>query len=152
MALLRGIMPTNPNMRGEKLREVFSGLGFTQVQTVIASGNVIFDSASKSPAALENKIETALFETLGFKSTTMVRSRAEIQKLINKNLFKNIKDEKPNYLLVTFFKDRREEQCDVIDISGDKTPHFMSALERTHGKALTTRTWKTVHRIQKKME
>jgi hypothetical protein len=40
VALLRGIMPTNPNMKGEKLKAVFEGLGFSNVHTVIASGNV----------------------------------------------------------------------------------------------------------------
>src|SRR6185312_1324765 len=62
VALLRGIGPTNPNMKGEKLKAVFEGLGFRNVHTVIASGNVIFDSPSKAPAVLEEKIEKALPE------------------------------------------------------------------------------------------
>lgn len=39
VALLRGIAPTNPNMRNDKLREVFEKPGFKNVQTVISSGN-----------------------------------------------------------------------------------------------------------------
>lgn len=38
VALLRGIVPLNPNMRNEKLRGVFEKLGFTNVRTVISSG------------------------------------------------------------------------------------------------------------------
>ena len=57
VALLRGIMPMNPNMKGERLRETFESLGFKNVGTVIASGNVVFDSPTKSADALEAKIE-----------------------------------------------------------------------------------------------
>ncbi len=48
VALLRGMGPANPNMRGEKLRKVFEGLGFENVRTVLASGNVLFESRSRS--------------------------------------------------------------------------------------------------------
>ena len=41
VALLRGIGPSNPNMRNERLRELFQKLGFQNVQTVISSGNVL---------------------------------------------------------------------------------------------------------------
>ncbi len=159
VALLRGIMPMNPNMKGEKLKGLFEDLGFTNVQTVIASGNVVFDlprrqagSPFKIMTALEKKIERALPEKLGFNSTTIIRSQEELQTLAKKNPFKGVKDEKPNYLVVTFFKDRKPELCTVITLGEDKTPNFMARVERQHGKAITTRTWKTVHRILKKME
>jgi uncharacterized protein (DUF1697 family) len=152
VALLRGIMPMNPNMRGEKLREVFESLGFTNVATVIASGNVIFDSPSKNVAALEKKIEEALPKKLKFTSTTIIRSQKEIEALVKKNPYKGIKDEKPNYFLVTFFKDHRKELCSVIDVTASDSPKFMTDLEKKYSKAITSRTWKTVHRILKKMQ
>ena len=98
------------------------------------------------------KIEKELPEKLGFNSVTIIRSRQEIEELVKKNPFKGIKDEKPNYLVVTFFKDRRKELCTVIDLGKSKSPDFMSKLERQHGKKMTTRTWKTVNRILKKMD
>lgn len=151
VALLRGIMPTNPNMKGEKLKAVFESLGFKNVATVIASGNVVFESPSTDTAALEKKIEKALPAQLGFSSTTIIRSQTELEALTKKNPFKGIKDEKPNYLIVTFFKDRKKELCTVIDLGTDKTPEFMRDIEKKHGKEVTTRTWKTVGRILKKM-
>src|SRR5690242_5400245 len=120
VALLRGIGPTNPNMKGERLKTVFEGLGFAHVHTVIASGNVLFES-QKSAQALERMIELELPKKLKFSSTTMVRSRTELEKLIKKNPFKGVKDEKPNYLLVTFFKDRRPELSTVINLDKGKT-------------------------------
>jgi uncharacterized protein (DUF1697 family) len=152
VALLRGIMPMNPNMKGEKLKKVFESLGFEDVVTVIASGNVVFSSRSKNAAALEAKIEKALPAQLGFKSTTIIRSRDQLERLVKKNPFKGVKDEKPNYLIVTFFKDGRKEVRTVLDVTKAGTPDFMRTLEKQHGKALTTRTWKTIGRILKKME
>ena len=65
---MRGISPTNPNMRNDKLRRVFENLGFENVKTVISSGNVIFESPSRSIRKLEEGIEKALPEELGSKS------------------------------------------------------------------------------------
>lgn len=56
IALLRGISPSNPNMRNKKLRAVFESLGFSNVQTIISSGNVIFTSPSKNTVDLEEKM------------------------------------------------------------------------------------------------
>jgi uncharacterized protein (DUF1697 family) len=151
VALLRGIMPMNPNMRGEKLKKVFEALGLKDVATVIASGNVVFSTNVKNIRALETKIEKALFEQLGFHSTTIIRSDEHLKRLVKKNPFKGVKDEKPNYLLVTFFKNGRKEYCQVIDLGSDKTPQFMAKMEKEHGKEITSRTWKTVGRILMKM-
>jgi uncharacterized protein (DUF1697 family) len=56
-ALLRGIGPSNPNMRNEKLREVFQKLGFQNVQTVISSGNVLFESPARGVRALKPQLK-----------------------------------------------------------------------------------------------
>ncbi len=154
VALLRGIMPMNPNMKGGKLKGVFESLGFKDVATVIASGNVVFRSPSPDTAALEANIEKALPAQLGFTSTTIIRSQQELEALAKKNPFKGIKDERPNYLVVTFFKDRKKELCTVLntDELRNGTTTFMKDIEKQHGKEITTRTWKTVGRVLKKME
>lgn len=151
IALLRGIMPMNPNMKSAKLKEFFESLGFENVATVIASGNVVFDSESNNPKALEKRIEEELPRKLKFSSTTIIRSQDELKKFVKKDPFEGIADEKPNYLVVTFFKDRTPEVATVIDLNQDNGGKFMSKLEKEHGKEITTRTYKTVHRILKKM-
>ncbi len=150
-ALLRGIMPSNPNMKNEKLKGLFEELGFTNVKTVISSGNVLFESPSKNSKKLETDIEKALPEKLGFNSITIIRSREELEKLVKSNPFKGVKEDKNNYLIVTFFKDRRKELCTVIDMSKGRTPDFMRDIEKQFGKEITTRTWKTVNRIIDKL-
>ena len=75
VALLRGISPLNPNMRNEKLRGVFTRLGFKNVRTVITSGNVLFETEARNMRQLEASIEKALPQQLGFTSTVIIRSR-----------------------------------------------------------------------------
>lgn len=172
-ALLRGIGPTNPNMKGEKLRWFFEELGFKNVQTVITSGNVIFESDVKDATALEAKIEDALPKKLGFSSTTIIRSQAELQKLVDKDPYKGTSHSQQTYTLVTFFKTKPKDmpklplqppgkpytllgQVDnaiysVVDLTTGKTPDFMTWLERQFGKQITSRTYNTITRILNKM-
>ena len=151
VALLRGIMPSNPNMHQKKLVKVFEELRFNNVQAVISSGNVIFSSTSKNISNLEAKIEKAWPEKLGFTSTTIIRSQNQLKKIIEKKPFGNSKFFKNNYMIVTFLK-RGGELFNVIDTTSIKTSNIMTELEKKHGKQITTRTWQTVNRIFNKMQ
>lgn len=62
----------------DRLRAVFADLGFTDVETFIASGNVVFSSRSKAGAPMEKKIEAALRQALGYEVRTFVRTGAEV--------------------------------------------------------------------------
>jgi hypothetical protein len=106
-ALLRGIGPSNPNMRNEKLREVFQNLGFQNVQTVISSGNVLFESPARGVKALEAAIEEAIQEQLGFASTTIIRSHQQLRRLVDNDPFGGIEDTPTSRLNVTFLKVKR---------------------------------------------
>ncbi|MEA2715362.1 MAG: hypothetical protein QOG91_390 [Candidatus Parcubacteria bacterium] len=174
-ALLRGIGPSNPNMHGAKLRTAFEKMGFKRVETVIASGNVIFESASKNERILESRIEKALPRLLGFKSPTIVRSQVELEQIARKSPFGDMKADPRKYWIVTFLKHKpgkghvfrdfassgagftifpmhdRVIFCS-IDVRNTKTPEVMRFLEKKFGKEMTTRTWKTVKKILKKME
>lgn len=112
IAFLRGIGPGNPNMRNEKLRGVFEDLGFKKVQSVISSGNVLFDlpadrlgSPYRNIQMMEKKIENAWPKKLGFNSTTIIRSQKEIEIFLAKNPFGKWEHSKKTYLLVTFLKE-----------------------------------------------
>lgn len=172
VALLRGIMPQNPNMRGEKLRGVLEKLGFENVKTVINSGNVVFDSRSTSSNALEKKIEAAWPKELGFKSCTIIRSQEELKALYKRKPFKTNVHSPKNYLTVTFFKNHssklrtlprkgpgftvrgifKREICTAVDTTHSGTPEMMRDFEKQFGKEMTTRTWKTLERILRAME
>jgi uncharacterized protein (DUF1697 family) len=164
VALLRGIGPGNPNMHGSKLKAVLEELGFSNVASVISSGNVIFESSSKDLKKLEQTIEKAWPEKLGFKSMTIVRSQSQLKSLVSQEPFKGMTHDKKTYLLVTFFKsdpgkineyyyDGLEVNalCSVTDTTQSNSPEFMVKLEKNYGKEITSRTWNTVQRILLKM-
>lgn len=174
VALLRGIAPTNPNMHQSKLCGVLEGLGLQNVRGVISSGNVVFESNAKDIAALEARIEAAWPKQLGFTSTTIIRSQQQLQEFVAGEPFKEAIKDPHNYLLVTFFKQPQKigfklpyqpdqkpfvlvagsahEVCTASDMSQPKTPDVMSWLEKQYGKQITSRTYKTVHRILNKMD
>jgi len=172
-ALLRGIMPSNPNMRNEKLRGVFTDLGFEQVASVLSSGNVVFRSAPADPSRLEDRIQRGLNEQLGIAGGTLVRDYQTLRDLLDRDPFDGLVHERGSYLTVTFFKNAIADPepaipadpltrvigydepsralLTVID-NTPKTPDFMSWLDKTYGKDITTRTWLTVQKVVKKME
>ncbi len=151
VALIRGIMPSNPKMRNDRLCAAMSKAGCTDLRPVLASGNVVFASKARSGAALETKIERAFADELGLKLDVMVRSQAEIDALIASDPFKGATHGGDVYLLVTFFKDRREPVCTALTRAQMATPEFMSAADKEHGKHITSRTWNTLLKIAAKM-
>jgi len=60
------------------LRQLFESLGFSSVETFIASGNVVFETRSKNAKALEKKIKNRLREALGYEVATFIRTDAEL--------------------------------------------------------------------------
>jgi uncharacterized protein (DUF1697 family) len=77
IALLRAINVGGHTVTMEALRGHFAALGFTQVESFIASGNVIFESAAPAPA-LEAQIAEHLQRALGYAVATFIRSPSEI--------------------------------------------------------------------------
>jgi uncharacterized protein (DUF1697 family) len=78
VAFLRAINVGGHVVKMDQLRELFSGLKFSNVETFIASGNVIFDTKSAPDQKLEQKIEKHLEKALGYEVGTFVRSIEEI--------------------------------------------------------------------------
>ena len=71
-AFLRGVSPMNAKM--PELKKCFEVAGFTDVKTVLSSGNVVFSARALSEASLERKAETAMKNQLGRSFLTIVRS------------------------------------------------------------------------------
>ena len=81
MAFLRGINVGGHTVKMEALRRLFEGLGFADVSTFIASGNVVFKTDEADPAALEQRIEQALQVALGYEVATFLRTDAEVTRV-----------------------------------------------------------------------
>src|SRR5215213_4811346 len=78
VAFLRAINVGGHTVKMDHLRRLFEALGFSNAETFIASGNVIFDSTLRSARALEKRIESYLRETLGYDVATFIRSTSEL--------------------------------------------------------------------------
>ena len=78
IALLRAINVGGHTVRMAHLRGLFDLMGLPGARTFIASGNVIFDSRSRRPGALEQKIGDGLQRALGYEVAVFVRTAAEL--------------------------------------------------------------------------
>jgi len=88
----------------EHLRALFAELGFHNVQTLIASGNVTFDATTADAASLERKIERHLYERLGFMTDAFARSRAELDAVVEHRPFTPARIKAAHALWVAFLK------------------------------------------------
>lgn len=163
-ALLRGVSPMNAKM--PELRRAFERAGFTDVVTVISSGNVVFDAAKASNRALEKKAEAAMEEHLGKPFLTIVRPVEELKQLLERDPFRRYRLAPKAKPIVTFLRDDPAKKLKLpIEQDGatihamvgqeifssylptPKGPVFMTLIEKTFGTAVTTRTWETVRKI-----
>lgn len=150
-AFIRGIGPTKPNMRNEKLCVAIETVGATNVAAVLGSGNIVFSSNAKSSDALEAKIEKALMTELDLNLDVFVRSEKDLKAMIARDPFKGKEHGKEHYLIVTFRKDGAPvfSAFDRATLDG---PEMMAEVLKKYGKHQTTRTWATIGKVLAKME
>jgi len=77
IALLRGVNVGGITIRSAELRELFDALGFADVLTVLASGNVRFTAAGER-GTLKERIEAALEERFGYDAWIVLVTREEL--------------------------------------------------------------------------
>jgi uncharacterized protein (DUF1697 family) len=143
------------------------------VRTVLASGNVVFESEQNDKKALTNKIESAL-KTVGKKDIGVIlRSLDDLRQLHSSEPFKGITVTPDIRLYVTFLSEiarpctitlpytspQKEygilhatpgEVFSVLDLSkGKGTPDLMNILKKGYGPDGTTRNWNTVLKVLK---
>lgn len=79
IAFLRGVNVVGRRIKMDELRDAFDRMGFPGAQTLIASGNVLFDS--KPGTDLSQKIEDGLGDIFGLKIECMVRTLHDVQNI-----------------------------------------------------------------------
>ena len=88
IAFLRAINVGGHTVKMDHLRGLFESLDLANVETFIASGNVIFESNTKNPASLERKIAAHLEKSLGYAVDTFLRMPQEIAGIEKHSPFK----------------------------------------------------------------
>jgi uncharacterized protein (DUF1697 family) len=105
VALLRGI-----NVGGHKLvamsdlRALLSKLGFANAQSILQSGNLVFQSQSRTGDELERFLEQEARKRLKLQADFIVRTAGELKGIVDGNPFRKQAQRDPGHLLVMFFK------------------------------------------------
>ena len=163
-AFLRGVMPMNCKMPA--LKAAFEAAGFTDVTTVLGSGNVVFDARSTSEEALQQKAEAAMQERLGQAFLTIVRPIEQLRKILASDPYSRFRVSPKAKRIVTFLRGRPTAKIKLpVEMDGarilamkdgeifsaylpsPKGPVFMTLIQKTFGKDVTTRTWDTVAKV-----
>ena len=87
IAFLRAINVGGHNVKMEYLKSLFEQMGFRNVETFIASGNVIFDTSKRDKLKLEDEIEKSLIKLLGYESAVFIRTPGEIAEITEYKAF-----------------------------------------------------------------
>ena len=170
IALLRAINlgPRNRVAMAD-LRDLVTRLGFGNVQSLLQSGNLVFESDARSAAQLEGVLERDAKRRLGLETDWFVRSARDWQSLIARNPFPADAARDPAHLLVVCLKDApaarqvkalqsavtgREvvravgQQAYIVYPDGIGRSRVTSALiERMLGTSGTGRNWNTVVKL-----
>ena len=173
IAFLRAINVGGHTVKMDQLRDLFEELGFANVETFIASGNVIFDTKSSNTKSLEGKIEKHLAKALGYEVKTFVRSVTELAEIASHPSFSDEElATEGNTLFVCFVADRPTNDAkkkllslaspiDGFHInerevywlyrrSNGESKFYGPPLEKSLGMQTTVRNVNTVQRLVKK--
>jgi len=163
-AFLRGVSPMNAKM--PELKKAFEAAGFAEVKTLLSSGNVIFTARRASEDSLQRKAEAAMKKQLGNPFFTIVRPVAALREILASDPFRAFRLPPAAKRVVTFLREEPGKEIALpieLDgarivvmqgrevfsayLPGPRGPVFMSLIEKTFGKRVTTRTWETVKKV-----
>jgi len=170
IAFLRAINVGGHVVKMDQLRKMFEAIGLENVESVIASGNIVFDSRSRNTAILERKIAGHLESELGYAVSTFVRSVPEIEVI---SQYKPFSDTTTGTLYIGFLAAELSQETtkrletsstdiDVFHIHGRELYWLCRAtrlteskfsgplMEKTLGTRTTLRNVNTIKRIAEK--
>jgi uncharacterized protein (DUF1697 family) len=169
IALLRGINVGKAKqipMAG--LRALLEGAGYTDVRTLLRSGNVVLTAASKDPAAVAADVERLIEGQYGFSSRVVVRSRAQVQAVVDRDPFAGVATDGAKYLVGFCAAKPAKGVLDGLDpevfaperwvLDGDTLYLWLpggindsklvkATSDKALGVAVTARNWNTVRKL-----
>jgi uncharacterized protein (DUF1697 family) len=151
------------NAKMPELKRAFESAGFTNVKTVLSSGNVVFDSRAKSDKSIARQAEEAMTQELDRTFLTIVRPVSALLEMIEADPHAEFRLSPKAKRIVTFLREPLTTKlelpieldgasilavrgCDVVAayVPREADPAFMRVLEKTFGKDITTRTLDTI--------
>jgi uncharacterized protein (DUF1697 family) len=169
LALLRGINVGGHNrVPMPELRSLCGDLGWSDVQTYIQSGNLVFRAGAR-PASLEGELERAIERGFGLSISVLVRAAADWPGLVAGNPFPEASESEPNLVMLALSKaapkpdavDRLRERAAggerIVRVEDALWIHYAggsgrsklspAVLDRLVGSPVTTRNWRTVLKL-----
>jgi uncharacterized protein (DUF1697 family) len=107
VALLRGVNVNGITVTSVELAALFRSLGFDGVKTVLASGNVVFETGAGDEKALKSRIEQALGERFGYDAWIVLVTHEHLERVVRGYPFEEVESAHP---YVVFGSD-----ADVLD-------------------------------------
>jgi uncharacterized protein (DUF1697 family) len=172
IAFLRAINVGGHVVKMQLLRELFESLSFSNVETVIASGNVVFESSKVGGRILEQEIEILLEEALGYQVATFLRTAPELAMVMRQQPFDLAKQDPEAVVYVIFLRNKptvtvsqalkalntdndraRVGKCEVYWLRRERSKDsevFGVSLGKVLGAETTMRNMKTVRKIVEK--
>ena len=163
VAFLRGVSPMNLKMAD--LKRSVEEAGFTEVKTLLSSGNVVFDARRGTEGSVCRAVEAGLVAVTGKSFSAFVRTTEELRAFIEADPYSVHRLDPKAKRVVTFLRKPLENpphlpisayDASMLElrgrellscyVPGPKGPMFMSLIERTVGSDVTTRTWDTVRK------
>jgi uncharacterized protein (DUF1697 family) len=154
------------NAKMPELKAAFEAAGFTDVKTVLSSGNVVFSAPRASESSLQRKAEAAMKKQLGQEFLTIVRPIDALRELLASDPYKPFRLPPGAKRIVTFLRGKPSSKLALpLELDGARIlamkggeifsayvptprgPVFMTLIEKTFGKEVTTRTWDTVSKV-----
>ena len=168
IAFLRAINVGGHTVKMDNLRQLFQEMGFSHVESFIASGNIIFESATSDREQLVRQIEPYLHQKLGYPVATFLRTPAELTAIATHRPF----EQEGSALLVAFLTHPPtpeaiqklmafKNQVDNFQIHGrevywlcqtkqSESTFSGNVLEKAMGVQATLRSWSTIQKMATK--
>jgi uncharacterized protein (DUF1697 family) len=160
-ALLRGVNLGKRKVIMSELREICETAGFSDVRTLVASGNLVLGS-KLTGAMLEAKLEKVILEALELKTDVFVRDADQLDAIVAANPFRPFAKTQPNFLVVNFMRGAASnaelEAMEKTALTGEeirqgkdclyiKFPEGQGVSKLKMPKLGTARNWNTVTKL-----
>ncbi|MGP8072209.1 MAG: DUF1697 domain-containing protein [Thermoplasmata archaeon] len=175
VALLRAVnIGPHHRVSMPALGEMFRGLGFTAVSTLLHSGNVVFQGEARPRPGLEKALEQAVGRHLGVSTDVFVRTASEWERIIVHNPFPEPARIDPAHLVVVLLKktpvvgalaalERAIQGPERVRLVGDqvylvypegigRSKVTASVIEKHLGTLGTGRNWSTVQKLGERLQ
>ena len=174
IAFLRGInVGGHVLIKMADLKKAFEKMGFENVRTLLASGNMVFESEQTDKKALTKEIESELKKAFKKDISVILRSLDDLKKLQSSEPFQGIKVTPSIRLYVTFLSEKARprtitipytspqkefsilhatprEIFSIIDfLKGKGITDLMNLLGKKYGSQIMTRNWNTISKVLK---